>query len=97
MRPTHPPTKGAPGHHQGSSHGEAAQQHADEGPCLCGGAHPSAPRNQSFLTQTTSHARIPQRLTHLVSTTYAYVRPAAYYGFIPFVLYVGMLGDAAPT
>ena len=38
----------------------------------------------------------PQRFQHLVATTYAYVRPAAYYGFIPFVLYVGMNGDAAP-
>lgn len=31
-----------------------------------------------------------------MATTYGYVRPVAYYGFIPFVLYVGMNGDAAP-
>lgn len=43
-----------------------------------------------------THQQTTQRLQHLVATAYGYVRPAAYYGFIPFVLYVGMNGDAAP-
>lgn len=61
-------------------------------------------RSPHTLNPRTAHAPIlhihiilaPQRFQHLVATTYAYVRPAAYYGFIPFVLYVGMNGDAAP-
>jgi hypothetical protein len=38
-----------------------------------------------------------QRLKFLLVTGYAYARPVAYYGMIPFVLYVGMNGDAAPN
>lgn len=38
-----------------------------------------------------------QRLKHVVALGYSYCRPVAYYGMIPFVLYVGMNGDAAPN
>lgn len=38
-----------------------------------------------------------QRLKHVISTGYSLFRPVAYYGMIPFVLYVGMNGDAAPS
>ena len=40
---------------------------------------------------------LPQRLKHVVALGYSYCRPVAYYGMIPFVLYVGMNGDAAPN
>lgn len=38
-----------------------------------------------------------QRLKHVMALGYRYCRPVAYYGMIPFVLYVGMNGDAAPN
>lgn len=39
----------------------------------------------------------PQRLKHVIKLGYNFCRPVAYYGMIPFVLYVGMNGDAAPN
>lgn len=38
-----------------------------------------------------------QRLKHVITLGYNFCRPVAYYGMIPFVLYVGMNGDAAPN
>ncbi len=43
------------------------------------------------------HPTIIQRLKHVATLGYTYLRPMAYFGMIPFVLYVGMNGDAAPS
>ena len=49
------------------------------------------------LTHPLPPLSLLQRLKHVVALGYSYCRPVAYYGMIPFVLYVGMNGDAAPN
>lgn len=51
------------------------------------------------ITLTHNALTLPllQRLKHVMALGYNYCRPVAYYGMIPFVLYVGMNGDAAPN
>lgn len=86
------------------SHGQGQEEYPHEGKKAH--SHPSSICSHAHMhTHTQTHPThalqqpppTPQRLKFLLTTGYAYARPVAYYGMIPFVLYVGMNGDAAPN
>lgn len=87
------------------SHGKGQEEHPHEGkkaqslppPFPCTHTHTHIPNSPSSPTLTYLPHTHAQRLKGLLVMGYAYARPVAYYGMIPFILYVGMNGDAAPN